>query len=135
MERRALRGGYVLEPEPNADGDPELVVIGTGSETQLAAAAARALCAEGRRVRAVSLPSLEVFAEQDADYRASVLPDDVPRLVVEAGVEQGVASLLRPGDRFHGLARYGASAPWAHLAEHFGFTADEVTALARQMLT
>ena len=132
VERRALRGGYVLEPEP--DGVPELVVIGTGSETQLAAAAARALAAEGRRVRAVSLPSLEVFAEQDADYRASVLPESVPRLVVEAGVEQGVASLLRPGDRFHGMARFGASAPSDDLAEHFGFTAEVVTALARQML-
>ena len=132
VEERALRGGYVVLPEPA--GGAELVVVGTGSETQLAVAAARALAAEGRRVRAVSVPSLEVFAEQDPDYRASVLPDDAPRLIVEAAVEQGVASLLRPGDRFHGLARYGASAPWQALAEHFEFTAEAVTARARQML-
>ena len=57
-----------------------------------------------------------------------------PRLVVEAGVSLGMAPLLRPGDRFHGLERFGASAPWKRLAEHFGFTADAVVALAREML-
>jgi len=117
-----LHGGYVAV----AESDParlELVIAGSGSETALAVEAAAALNAEGRSVRAVSLPSLEVFASQSEAYRESVLPASVPRLVVEAGVELGVARLLRPGDRFHGMHGFGASAPYGVIAEHFGFTA------------
>jgi transketolase len=134
VEEKARRGGYVVVPEASG-GTPELVIVGTGSETHLAVQAARALGEEGRRVRAVSLPSLEVFQAQDAAYRRSVLPDGAPRLVVEAGVELGAAPLLRAGDRFHGMSRFGASAPWKELAKHFGFTAEAVADLARQMLT
>ncbi len=132
VEEQAARGGWVVVRE--SGGPPELVLVATGSETALAVAAARALAVQGRRVRAVSLPSLDVFLAQDAAWRASVLPTGIPRLAIEAGVEQGLAPVLAPGDRFHGMTGFGASAPWQKLAEHFGFTTDAVLAAAREML-
>jgi len=134
IEEGTLCGGYVAV----AESDParlELVIAGTGSETSLAVQAARALNEQGRSVRAVSLPSLEVFARQSPAYRASVLPDAARRLIVEAGVELGVAPLLRPGDRFHGMQSFGASAPYEVLAEHFGFTTEAVTRAASELLS
>ena len=92
------------------------------------------LAGEGRGVRVVSLPCLEEFFARDAEYRASVLPDEAPRLVVEAGVELGIARILRPGDRFHGMDGFGSSAPYGDLARHFGFTAEELCRIAREML-
>ena len=133
VETRALRGGYLLERER----DPsrlELVIVGTGSETQHALAAARALNADGRSVRAVSVPCLDLFLAQDASYREEVMPGAARRLVVEAGVEAGVARLLRDGDAFHGMRGFGASAPYAVLGEHFGFTSEKVASLARELL-
>jgi transketolase len=132
VEEGAPRGGYVLEPE--AGSVPELVLVATGSEVDTALGAARALRAEGRRVRVVSLPCQELFLSQPETYRDSVLPAAAPRLLVEAGVSLGLAPLLRPGDRFHGMTRFGASAPWKQLAAEFGFTPEHVADLARQML-
>ncbi len=128
-----MHGGYVLLRE-SGSGELELVILGTGSETHLALEAARLLIAEGRSVRVVSLPCLEQFQSQDPAYRESVLPQAVPRLMVEAGVAQGLALLLRPQDRFHGMHSFGASAPYAALAEHFGFTPEAIAQLAREML-
>ena len=128
----AERGGYVLRREP--EGPPELVIAATGSEVSISLEAARVLEDEGRRVRLVSLPCLERFSAQDSEYRERVLPGGVPRLVVEAGVELGVASLLQPGDRFHGMSGFGASAPWKDLAVEFGFTPERVAELARELL-
>ena len=102
VEARARSGGYVLIGEPGP-ADPELVIVATGSEVQLGVEAVRILTAEGRRIRLVSLPCLEVFGMQGASYRAEVLPEPVPRLVLEAGVELGLAPILRPGDRFLGM--------------------------------
>jgi transketolase len=133
IEEGARRGGYIVLREAGAQG-PELVIVGTGSETHLAAAAAGELASQGVRVRAVSIPCLERFLAQAAAYQQSVLPDAVPRLVVEAGVDLGVAKLLRPGDRFHGMQGFGASAPFQDLARHFGFTPEAIVKLARQML-
>ncbi len=133
VEEKAVRGGYVLHGE-SGDGLPELVVVGSGSEIHIALAAGRALADEGRRVRVVSVPCLEQFLAEPEDYRRSVLPRDVPRLVVEAGVEMGMAQLLRDGDRFHGLTCFGASAPFADLAVEFGFTAENILGIAREML-
>ncbi len=134
IETEATRGGYVLLRESGSEG-PELVILGTGSETHLALEAVRRLAGEGRSARAVSLPCLEQFMAQDEAYRESVLPEAVPRLVVEAGVEQGLALLLRPQDRFHGMKSFGASAPHTALAEYFGFTPEAITQLAREMLS
>jgi transketolase len=134
VEQQARRGGYVAFREPGEPG-PELVLVGSGSEAHLAVEVARRLAGEGRRTRAVSLPCLEWFRSQSEDYQRQVLPDGAPRLVVEAGVELGLAPLLRPGDRFHGMSGFGASAPYGVLAEHFGFTPDAVAKLAREMLS
>ncbi len=131
VEQKAQRGAYVLEPGSAA---PELVLVATGSEVHLGMQAARLLEAEGRRVRVVSAPSLCVFEQQDESYRIDVLPEDVPRLVLEAGVEMGVSSLLRPGDRFVGMVGFGASAPPADLAGHFGLTPERVVEVAREIL-
>jgi transketolase len=134
VEEKARRGGYIVLPEPGSTG-PELILVGTGSETHLAVAAARILAGEGRSVRAVSLPCLEQFQAQDGRYRESVLPEAVARLVIEAGVVQGLAMLLRSQDRFHGMRSFGASAPGKDLAQEYGFTPEAVATLAREMLS
>jgi len=100
----------------------------------LALEAARILTQEGRRIRVVSLPCLEQFQAQPPEYRERVLPADAPRLLIEAGVEQGLALLLRPQDRFHGMQSFGASAPHKTLAKNFGFTAEAVLEHARSLL-
>ena len=134
IEEKATRGGYIALPESGSVG-PELILLGTGSETHLALEAARILAQEGRSVRVVSLPCLEQFQAQAADYRESVLPADAPRLLIEAGVEQGLALLLRPQDRFHGMQSFGASGPYKSLAENFGFTVEAVAEHARSLLS
>jgi transketolase len=133
IEARARCGGYVLIPEQGT-GDPDLLIAATGSEVQLGVEAVRVLGAEGHRVRLVSIPSPEVFALQDVSYRDSVLPESPPRLVLEAGVEFGLATILRTGDRFLGMTEFGVSAPAADLARHFGFTPERVVELARELL-
>jgi transketolase len=133
IEEKAVRGGYVLVPETGSRG-PELVILATGSEVHIAVDAARMLAREGRCVRVVSLPCLELFQAQDLAYRKAVLPDAPLRLVVEAGVRQGLASLIRPRDRFHGMSGFGLSAPRQDLALEFGFTSEALTTLARGML-
>ena len=130
VEEKARRGGYVVV---ESDAAPELVIVATGSEVGLAVDAARALQKEGRKVRAVSLPCLEVFFEQDEAYQVEVL-GTARRLVVEAGVQQGLGSVIRPGDRFHGMRSFGASASYQKLAERFGFTSSNVELLARELL-
>ncbi len=130
VEEKARRGGYTVV---ECEGAPELVIVATGSEVSLAMDAAKALNQEGRRVRAVSLPCLEVFEAQDTAYQASVL-GEARRLCVEAGVPQGLASVTRPGDRFHGMRTFGASASYQKLAQHFKFTSEAVTGVARELL-
>jgi transketolase len=125
------RGGYVLV---ECGGAPQLVLIATGSEVQLAVEAARALGARGRRVRVVSLPSTERFDAQPADYRASVLPHGVPRVAVEAGVRDYWCRYTASRDRVVGIDRFGASAPAKDLFKHFGFTVDHVVDVATQAL-
>ncbi len=134
VEEGALRGGYVLQAE-EAGRDLELTIVGTGSETHIALAAGRALSEEGRGVRVVSVPCLEEFLAQPEAYQESVLPEGPPRLVVEAGVELGIAQLLRPGDRFHGMTGFGASAPLQDLAREFGFTAENLLRIAHDLLS
>jgi transketolase len=132
VEPGAMKGAYVVIPE--GEGDPELVIVATGSEVHVGSEAVRRLQTEGHRVRLVSLPSLEVFRAQEEAYQEEVLPPEPRRLVVEAGVELGLSPLLRPGDRFHGMIGFGVSAPAKDLAEHFGFTPDRVVEIARSML-
>jgi transketolase len=125
------RGGYVLV-EP--DGTPELVLIATGSEVQLAVAAAEALAATGRRARVVSMPSTELFDAQPADYRAAVLPHGVPRVAVEAGVRDFWCRYVGAREHVVGIDSFGASAPAKDLFLHFGITTERVVAAARTAL-
>jgi transketolase len=125
------RGGYVLV-EP--DGTPELVLIATGSEVQLAVAAAGELAATGRRARVVSMPSTELFDAQPADYRAAVLPHGVPRVAVEAGVRDFWCRYVGAREHVVGIDSFGASAPAKDLFQHFGITTERVVATARTAL-
>lgn len=124
----ASRGGYVLA---EADGDAQLVLVGTGSEVALCVEARERLQADGVPTRVVSLPCWELFAQQDGDYRASVLPADVPKLSVEAGVAMGWAKWV---DASVSLERFGASAPASTLMEKLGFSAANVVARAQDLL-
>jgi transketolase len=125
----ALRGGYVLR---DSDGTPEVILIGTGSELQLAVTAAEALQREGMRVRVVSMPCFELFDLQDEAYRDSVLPRDVrARVSVEAGVTFGWERYIGGAGVAVGIDRFGASAPAADVFAYYGFTTDNVVAAAR----
>jgi transketolase len=134
VEAGAARGGWVALAEPPGSA-PELVLVGTGAEVHAALEAARALASEGRRVRVVSVPCIELFAAQDASYRESVLPHASVRLVCEAGVAQGVSALVRPEDRVLAMTGFGASAPFKDLARHFGFDGPSLARAAREMLS
>jgi transketolase len=121
------RGGYVLS---EADGQPELVLVATGSEVALAMDAQKALAARGRRVRVVSMPSTSVFDRQTADYRDAVLPPGVPCVAIEAGSRDGWCVYTGRRDRVVGMDTFGASAPAKDLFKHFGFTVEHVVETA-----
>ncbi|HET7653438.1 MAG TPA: transketolase [Acidimicrobiales bacterium] len=124
------KGAYTLV---EADGDPQLVLIGTGSEVSVCVEAAT-LLSNGEdpvAVRVVSMPSWELFAEQDESYRTSVLPAGVKRLAVEAGVSIGWE---RYADASVSIDRFGASAPGTVALRNLGFTAENVAARARDLL-
>ncbi|MBU2678275.1 MAG: transketolase [Gammaproteobacteria bacterium] len=126
------RGGYVLK---DTSGTPDIVLIATGSELALAVSAADALAADGIQARVVSMPCTDVFDIQDASYRDSVLPADVTaRVVIEAGVSDGWWRYAGAQGRVIGLDRFGESAPAGELFEHFGFTTDNVVAVAKELL-
>ena len=114
---------------------PKIILIATGSEVELAMSAAAALAAEGVQARVVSMPSTDVFDIQDEDYRESVLPSAVTaRVAIEAGVTQGWWQYVGTHGRVIGLDRFGESAPANELFEHFGFTTDNVVAVAKDVL-
>jgi transketolase len=129
----AARGGYVLAEA--SGGAPEVLLLATGSEVQLALTAREALEADGVPTRVVSLPCLEWFEEQEAAYRESVLPASVTaRVSVEAGIAQGWWKHLGTHGRAVSLEHFGASADQATLFREFGITADAVVAAARESL-
>jgi transketolase len=126
----ARRGGYVLL---GGESEPAITLLASGSEVSLALAAARSLRGEGVRARVVSMLCPELFLEQDAGYRNTVLPAG-RRLIVEAGLRFGWDRFLSPGDRFLGMERFGASAPASELAKRFGFTPANLLSIAKEML-
>ncbi len=127
------RGGYILAEA--AGGVPEVILIGTGSEVALCVQARDKLQGQGVRARVVSLPSWELFEKQDAAYRESVLPHATrKRVTVEAGATLGWSRFAGDEGVIIGLDRYGASAPGGEVLQHFGFTADRVTATALELL-
>jgi transketolase len=112
-----------------------VLLLGTGSELSLCVDAYEKLKAEGIAARVVSLPSWELFDEQDAAYRDQVLPPSVTaRVACEAGCKQGWERYLGTHGRFVGMSGYGASAPAGVLYKHFGITADHVVAEAKAAL-
>lgn len=127
------RGGYVLAEARN--GEPELILIATGSEVQLALAAREVLEAEGVATRVVSMPSQEWFAEQSEEYREQVLPAAVTaRVSVEAGLALTWAPYLGSRGRSVSVEEFGASADGDELLERYGITTDAVVAAARETL-
>ncbi|WP_249223118.1 transketolase [Microbacterium sp. CIAB417] len=127
------KGAYVLAEAPN--GTPDVILIATGSEVQLAVAARETLAAEGVNARVVSAPSLEWFAEQDADYRESVLPASVTaRVSVEAGSVLTWRGVVGDRGRSVGIDHFGASADYKTLFQKFGITAEAVVEAARETI-
>lgn len=128
----AARGAYVLL---DTDGEPDVVLIGTGSEVQLAVEARELLAADGIAARVVSMPSREWFEQQDSGYRDSVVPPQLrARVAVEAGVSFGWRDVLGDAGRFVGIEHFGASADYQTLYEKFGITAQAVADAARESL-
>jgi transketolase len=126
------RGGYVLL---GADGEPDCILIATGSEVALAIEAARELAARGRKARVVSMPCTSVFDAQDAAWRNEVLPPAVTaRVAIEAGVAEGWWRYVGPRGRVVGMRSFGASAPGKDLFRHFGFTSAAVVEAAESSL-
>ena len=118
------RGGYVLS---DCDGQPEAIIIATGSEVELALKAADELNAAGKKIRVVSMPSTNIFDAQDAAYKESVLPAAVTkRVAVEAGVTDGWWKYVGTNGKIVGLDRFGESAPAGQLFKEFGFTVENV---------
>ncbi len=127
------RGGYVLLDAD--DATPDVVLMGTGSEVQLAVEARELLAADGIKARVVSLPCLEWFEQQDAAYRDTVLPPIVKaRVAVEAGVKQGWREYVGDQGRIVSIERYGASADYARIYQEFGITATAVADAARDTI-
>ncbi len=125
------RGGYILD---DSEGTPDLLLIGSGTELDLCVKAAAALRAEGRNVRVVSMPCVELFEEQDASYRESVLPAAVrKRLVVEASGSFGWHKFVGLDGDTISVDRFGASAPGPVCMEKFGFTVENVVAKAQAL--
>ncbi|WP_298873160.1 transketolase [uncultured Microbacterium sp.] len=129
----AVKGAYVLAEAKN--GEPDVILIATGSEVQLAVEARETLAAEGVHARVVSAPSLEWFAEQDEAYRESVLPSSVKaRVSVEAGSALSWAGIVGDAGRSVAIDHFGASADYKTLFQKFGITTEHVVEAARESL-
>jgi len=127
------RGAYVLADA--ADGRPEVILIGTGSEVVLCVDAYEQLKAEGVRARVVSMPSWELFEQQDQAYRDAVLPPDVTaRVSAEMGSVIGWDRYVGTTGAKLGMNTFGSSAPLKDLLTKFGFTSKHVLAAARQQI-
>jgi transketolase len=127
------RGGYTLIDAPN--GKPQVILLATGSELSLACDAYEQLAKEGTAARVVSMPSMELFEQQDAAYREQVLPASITaRVAVEAGIRQPWDRYLGFAGGFVGMHGFGASAPAQTVYEKFGITAAGVVAEAKRVL-
>ncbi|CAH7343263.1 transketolase 1 [Vibrio chagasii] len=126
------KGGYILK---DCEGQPELILIATGSEVELAVNAAAELTAEGKKVRVVSMPATDAFDKQDAEYRESVLPSDVTaRIAIEAGIADFWYKYVGFGGKIIGMTTFGESAPAGELFKMFGFTTENVVNTAKELL-
>jgi len=126
------KGAYVLK---DFGGNPELILMASGSEVSLILAAAEKLNEEGVSVRVVSVPSLELFEKEEQDYRTSVFPPQIgARLAVEMGIAQGWWKYVGSDGGVLSIEKYGASAPAGKIFEEYGFTVENVVARAREVL-
>ncbi len=124
------KGGYILN---DCDGKPDLILIATGSEVELAVSAKAALA--GHKVRIVSMPSTDAFDKQDAAYRESVLPSDITaRIAIEAGIADFWYKYVGLDGRIIGMTTFGESAPAGELFKMFGFTTENVVETAQELL-
>jgi transketolase len=132
------KGGYVLVDAPVIDGQagaPDVVLIGTGSEVQLAVHARELLAEEGIRARVVSMPCREWFDAQTPAYRETVVPPTVrARVSVEAGIAQGWREVVGDAGRIVSIEHYGASADFQRIYQEFGITAEAVAQAARDSI-
>ncbi len=117
------KGGYIVS---SPEGTPDVVIMASGSEVHVAAEATATLAAQGIKARLVSVPCLETFCAQPAEYRSQVLPAGIPRVAFEAGRGESWGRLIGCDGLFIGMEHFGASAPDKVLAEQFGFTAPQV---------
>ncbi|MCB0861218.1 MAG: transketolase, partial [Solirubrobacterales bacterium] len=126
------KGGYVIA---DCEGDPELILIATGSEVHIALEACETLTIEGVKVRVVSLPSWHIFESQDEAYRESVLPSSVTkRISIEQASTFGWERYVGEEGVAIGMTTFGASAPFKDLQKYFGFTPDRVVEEAKNLL-
>ncbi|WP_116644349.1 transketolase [Salinivibrio sp. HTSP] len=126
------KGGYILK---DAAGKPDLILIATGSEVELAMESAAKLSEAGKQVRVVSMPSTDLFDKQDAAYRESVLPSDVTaRIAIEAGIADYWYKYVGLDGRVVGMTTFGESAPADELFKMFGFTVENVVNTAEELL-
>ena len=131
-EDNLVKGAYVLVENSSV---PDLILIGTGSEVQLALGAYEQLVKEGVKVRVVSMPSWELFERQSKEYRASVLPPTVKkRIAIEALVTMGWEKYVGDNGRIIGMHSFGTSAPVDVIFKHFGFTVENVVTTAKEIL-
>ena len=126
-------GGYVLADVPGEE-DPEIILIATGSEVHLAMQAREQLLEKEVRTRVVSLPCWQLFQAQPQEYRDEVLPSDVPKLVIEAGVSLGWRPYVGPHMQVIGVDKFGESAPGPRVMEEYGFSVENVTKKALELL-
>lgn len=126
-----LKGAYILK---DSTGTPEVILMSSGSEVPIALDAAEKLTAEGMKVRVVSMPSMELFAKQPEEYKNQVLPASVTkRVAIEAGVAMGWERWTGSYESIVALDRFGASAPFEELYQHFGLTAEHIIAKVKSM--
>jgi transketolase len=130
-ENLCAKGGYVLS---SGEGNEQVVLIATGSEVEIAVAAQEMLRSSGISARVVSMPCVELFAEQTPAYQEETLGKDLPRIVVEAGVRFGWDRWIGLRGGFVGMDSFGASAPYQDLYERFGITPDAVAEMAHALV-
>ena len=126
---QAMRGGYIINKVEN----PDVILVGNGSEVATLVATANIIAEDGIKAQVVSVPSIGLFLDQDAQYRKQVLPDGVPTFGLTAGLPSTLRRVVPTGEVF-GLDHFGASAPYKVLDEKFGFTPQKVAEKVRKML-
>ena len=124
------KGGYLLDQSDN----PDMTIIASGSEVQLALDAAKQLKSESKNINVVSMPSLDIFLQQSEEYQKSIINPDKPVLVVECSHPNSWYKILNRNDKVIGIETFGESAPGGELLEHFGFTEENVIKTVKSLL-